>query len=139
VACDVPSWTEDEEICQGRAGGFGLGGEDAEDGGVDVVLGDATDVHEFLQSVFVGYIVSVPCDHVERSMLLLADMQLPSDSVVSVCAEYHRPKTRKLGCAYLYITRAMNKIHVRNEEVTREKKERRKATFPRTLIDVKAR
>lgn len=39
VACDVPARTEDQEVGEGSAGCLGFGGKNAEDGGVDVVLG----------------------------------------------------------------------------------------------------
>ena len=51
---DIPAPGEDEEIGERRAGRLGPRGQNAEDGGIDVVLGDGADVDEFLQSIFVG-------------------------------------------------------------------------------------
>lgn len=36
----VPSWGEDEEVCEGSGGVAGPGREHTEDGGVDVIDGD---------------------------------------------------------------------------------------------------
>jgi len=46
VGSDVPAGREDEEVGERSGGVAGLGGEDAEDGGVDVVDGDGANVDE---------------------------------------------------------------------------------------------
>jgi len=51
VGSDVPAGREDEEVGEGGGGVAGLGGEDAEDGGVDVVDGDGADVDELRQII----------------------------------------------------------------------------------------
>lgn len=54
VGGDVPAGAEDEEVGEGRGGVAAARGQDAEDGGVDVVDGDGADVDEFGEVVFVG-------------------------------------------------------------------------------------
>jgi len=46
-----------------------------------VILRNAPNVHEFLQRVFVGYVVSVPSDNVKWRMVLLAGKQ-PSSKFI---------------------------------------------------------
>ena len=53
---DVPSSAEDQEVCKRRAGRLRLRGEDAEDGGVDMVSLNAADVHKLLHGVLVGHV-----------------------------------------------------------------------------------
>lgn len=55
---NVPSRAEHKEIGERNLGLFGLGGQDAEDRGIDVVLGDATNMGEFLHGVLVGHIAT---------------------------------------------------------------------------------
>jgi hypothetical protein len=51
MRCDVPAWTEDEEVAKGHSWSLRFGRQDAEYGGVDVVLGNTADVDKFLQGI----------------------------------------------------------------------------------------
>jgi len=59
VIRDIPSWAEDQKVHQRMVGNLRLRGQHAEDGGVDVILRNAPDVHEFLQRVFIWYVAGV--------------------------------------------------------------------------------
>ena len=100
---DVPAPGEDEEVGERCAGRLGARGQNAEDGGVDVVTLDAADVHKLLHSVLVWDVaagrrvvridyevkqrsghensLSVPCDNVKWRVLLLADKELTANLV----------------------------------------------------------
>jgi hypothetical protein len=81
VACDVPSGREDEDIGK-RGGGIArLGGQDGEDGGVDVVDGDGANVDEFRQIIFVWSVISGPRDNIEGAVLLKRVEQFAAKSV----------------------------------------------------------
>ena len=91
---DVPSSAEDQEVCKRRAGRLRFRGEDAEDGGVDMVLVNATDMGELLHCIlvwdvaaasvsgtalaaqYVIYSLSVPSDDIEGRVLLFAREKL---------------------------------------------------------------
>ena len=55
---NVPTRAEDQEIHQRNVGLLGFGGEDTKDGRVDVVLGDASYVDEFLECILVGNVAN---------------------------------------------------------------------------------
>jgi len=99
---NIPTRTEDQKVHQRDIWLFGFGGEDTKNGRVDVVLGDASYVDEFLEGVLVGdvtkadsqpqarpieasrsILLSVPCNDVEWCVFLIASMQLPSDPVIA--------------------------------------------------------
>jgi len=61
VRSDVPAGREDEEVGERGGGVAGLGGENAEDGGVDVVDGDGANVDELRE-----VIPSIPLARVRR-------------------------------------------------------------------------
>jgi hypothetical protein len=53
MVSDIPSRTEDQEVSEWNCWVLGFGSENAEDRGVDVILGDAADIDEFLHSILV--------------------------------------------------------------------------------------
>jgi hypothetical protein len=81
VACDVPSRREDEDISKRGSGIARLGGQDGEDGGVDVVDGDGTNVDEFGQIILVWSVISGPSDNIEGAVLLKRVEQFAAESV----------------------------------------------------------
>ena len=67
VRGDVPARAEDEQVRERVVRDLRLGGEHAEDGGVDVVLRDAAHVHELLHRVLVRHVAArrrVVCDRI---------------------------------------------------------------------------
>src|SRR5579862_5993212 len=70
VACDIPSRGEDKNIGEGSCRIARFGGQNSEDGGVDVVNRDRADIDKLGQIILVWGIVSGPGDNVERTVLL---------------------------------------------------------------------
>lgn len=70
VACNIPSRREDQDIGERSSGIAGLGGQDGEDGGVDVVDGDRANIDEFGQIILVWRIIPGPGDNIEGIVLL---------------------------------------------------------------------
>lgn len=84
ICSDIPSFTKNKKICERDVRLLRRSSEDAKDGRVDVVFGGAADFDEFLHSIFIGYIVSVPSDDVERGMILGAVEQCSSNFVCDI-------------------------------------------------------
>lgn len=53
---NIPSGAENHEVSQRDAGLFGFGGEHTEDGRIDMVFRDTTDVDEFFHCIFVRHV-----------------------------------------------------------------------------------
>ena len=56
---DIPSRAEDQKVHQRVVRCLRLCCQHAEDGGVDMILRNAPDIHEFLQRVFIRHVTMV--------------------------------------------------------------------------------
>src|SRR5712672_141522 len=63
---NIPSRAEDQKVHQRVVRCLRLCCQHAEDGGVDVVLRNAANVHEFLQRIFIGYVAGAPSKQEEE-------------------------------------------------------------------------
>jgi hypothetical protein len=70
VAGGIPPGREDEDISERSGGITRLGSQDGEDGRINVIDGNGTDVDEFGEIVLVWGIVSGPSDDIKGSVLL---------------------------------------------------------------------
>lgn len=70
VLLDQPARREDDEIGDGGARVLRLRGQDCEDGWIGVVEGDAADDIEAAEVVLVGIVEPMPCNDVERCVVL---------------------------------------------------------------------
>jgi hypothetical protein len=77
----VPPGAEDQEICKRGCRISRWRSQDAENGGINMVYRDGTDVDKLCQVVLVWHIVAVPCNHVEWRMLLRAAKELATELV----------------------------------------------------------
>ena len=76
IFCDKPAGREDDEVGDCRARNRRRSREDGEDGGVGVVIGDATNSIKAAEVVFVGIIGAVPRYNIERSMALFGSKEV---------------------------------------------------------------
>lgn len=107
---DEPAWGEDYKVGDGGAGDAAGGGEDGEDGGVRVVVGDCADGVEAAQIVFVGVVVAVPGDDVKGGMRLrggeVVIVELDRDGVVILALVRRRAKVLvEAGDGHLEVAR----------------------------------
>lgn len=74
--CDQPTWWEDDKVSNGGSLSRGWSSEDGEDRWIWVVVANGADGVEATEIVLVWVVVSVPCDNVEWSVLLLGSEEL---------------------------------------------------------------